>query len=101
MVVEHDGDLVIAGTITTTGSCAGGCDAVFDADYDLPSIEEHAEYMYSNRHLMHVGPTPEEGPFNLSTKVGGMLSELEYAHRYIAQLNERITALEAERTDLQ
>lgn len=100
-VLDSAGNLTIFGEITTGGSCSGGCDAVFAEDYDLPSIREHADFMMENGYLMHVGPTPETGPFNLSTKVGGMLSELEYAHLYIAQLetdlrstNDRLNALE-------
>ena len=100
-VLDSAGNLTIFGEITTGGSCSGGCDAVFAEDYDLPSIREHADFMMDNGYLMHVGPTPETGPFNLSTKVGGMLSELEYAHLYIAQLetdlrstNDRLNALE-------
>jgi hypothetical protein len=89
------GDLTITGEITTSGSCSGGCDLVFDPDYDLPSMDEQAAAMWKNRYLPNVGPTPENGPFNLSTKVGGMLNELEKAHIYIDQLNQRIAKLEA------
>jgi hypothetical protein len=89
------GSITIPGTITTSGSCSGGCDRVFDADYKLPSITEHARQMWANRYLPVVGPTPENGPFNLSDKVGRMLNELEKAHIYIAQLHERIEKLEA------
>lgn len=88
------GNLTIQGRITTNGSCSAGCDAVFDADYNLPSIESHAEYMFANRHLPTVGPT-QSGPIDLSDKVLKMLNELEKAHIYIAQLNERIEVLES------
>jgi hypothetical protein len=100
--LESNGDMVIAGSITTGSgnTCAGGCDVVFADDYDLPSIEEHADFMRSNRYLMHVGPTAESGSFNLSEKVGGMLSELEYAHLYIAQLHENQTQAEVELAEL-
>ncbi|MDF1767937.1 hypothetical protein [Maricaulis sp.] len=87
------GNLTLGGTITTSGSCSGGCDAVFDESYELPSIRDHADFMFENQHLMHVGPTPEDGPFNLSLKLGGMLSELEYAHIYIAQLEGEVSSL--------
>ncbi len=89
------GDLIIAGEITTSGSCSGGCDLVFDAGYDLPSIDQHADEMWKNRHLPAVGPTMESGPFNLSQKVGGMLNELEKAHIYIEQLHKRLEKTEA------
>lgn len=97
-----NGNLTIIGSITTASgnTCAGGCDAVFADDYDLPSIEDHADFMRSNRYLMHVGPTAESGSFNLSEKVGGMLSELEYAHLYIAELNETQARSEMELAEL-
>mgnify|MGYP003629922482 FL=1 len=100
--LESNGDVVIAGSITTGSgnTCAGGCDAVFAEGYDLPSIQDHADFMRSNRYLMHVGPTAESGSFNLSEKVGGMLSELEYAHLYIAELHENQTRSENELTEL-
>jgi hypothetical protein len=91
-----DGDLIIEGEITTSGSCSGGCDFVFSPEYDLPTIEEHAAQMWTNSYLPAIGPTPEDGPFNLTKKVGGMLNELEKAHIYIDQLNQRLVAKENE-----
>ncbi|MCG6902278.1 MAG: hypothetical protein LJE68_06305 [Rhodobacter sp.] len=88
------GDLTITGEITTSGSCSIGCDRVFDAEYDLMPLERHAELMWENRHLPNVGATAEDAPMNLSAKVGGMLNELEHAHIYIDQLNQRIDRLE-------
>lgn len=88
------GDLSITGEITTSGSCSVGCDRVFDADYDLPSIGEHADLMWANKHLPAVGPTAENGPMNLSKKMGGMLNELEKAHIYIEQLHKRLEGAE-------
>jgi len=94
--LDPAGNLTLTGTLTTggAGTCSAGCDRVFDADYPLPSITEQQEMMFSNRHLPNVGPTDENGPFNISHKMGGMLNELEKAHIYIAQLNERISVLE-------
>lgn len=90
------GNLTITGSITTGGpSCTGGCDAVFDVDYDLPTISEHAEQMFALRHLPNVGPTSADQPINLSDKVGRVLNELEHAHLYIVELNDRIAHLEA------
>ncbi len=96
LTLTTDGDLSIAGDLTTGGSgaCSSGCDRVFDKDYDLPTISEHAEYMFKNRHLEAVGPTSEDGPFNVTQKVGGVLNELEKAHIYIAELNARLEKLE-------
>ena len=91
------GDLSINGTLTTTGTTCSttaqpaGCDLVFSDEYKLPTIEEHAEQMYANSYLPNVGPTIENAPFNITEKTGGMLNELEKAHIYIAQLNEKLT----------
>ena len=91
-----EGDVDVTGTLTTGGpTCGGGCDAVFGADYDLPSIEEHAKAMYANKYLPEVGPTVPHAPMNISEKVGTMLNELEKAHIYIAQQEARIKAQEA------
>ncbi|WP_052700747.1 hypothetical protein [Methylocucumis oryzae] len=84
------GNLRIKGTLTTAGSCSGGCDIVFSKDYKLPSIEEHAEQMWQNSYLPAVGQTKEGEPFNISEKTGAMLNELEKAHIYIAQLNQKL-----------
>ncbi|WP_291844252.1 hypothetical protein [Maricaulis sp.] len=89
------GDMTIPGTLTTGGgTCGGGCDAVFEDDFNLPSIEAHAAAMWNNGFLPNVGPTIEGEPINVSDKLGRMLNELETAHIYIAQLNDRLTALE-------
>jgi hypothetical protein len=93
---EGNGDLTIAGTLTTGGPfCGGGCDRVFDPEFDLESLEEHAVFMWEEHHLPGVGPTPEDAPVNLSQKTGGLLNELEKAHIYIEQLHSRLKALEA------
>lgn len=90
--------LTIVGSITTSGTtCGTGCDAVFEEGFALPTIEEHAEAMFSQGYLPNVGPTIENAPINLTDKVGRMLNELETAHIYIAQLNDRIVRLEGER----
>lgn len=103
--IDVNGNMVLTGSITTSGSCSGGCDRVFEETYDMISIDEHAASMFANKYLPNVGATPENGPFNLSTKVGGILNELEHAHVYIDQLNtqlgekeERLATLEAEVT---
>jgi hypothetical protein len=86
--VDIKGNLVTTGTVTTGGpTCGGGCDAVFGADYDLPSIEEHAAQMYANSYLPQVGPTVPHAPMNISERYGNLLNEVEKAHIYIAELN--------------
>jgi hypothetical protein len=96
MRLNANGDVTIAGQLFTAGSCAAGCDRVFDADYPLPTILEQAAMMRAHKHLPNVGPTPEDGPFNITAMTGGMLNELEKAHLYIAQLEERDRARAAE-----
>lgn len=100
MIIQSGGDVTIRGTLTTGGgTCGGGCDLVFTDEYDLPTIEEHAEAMWDNGFLPNVGPTIENEPINVSDKVGRMLNELETAHIYIAELNERLRRLEDESAD--
>ncbi len=99
--VATNGNATVTGTMTTGGgTCGSGCDKVFDADYDLPSIEDHAEEMFANRHLPNVGPTVENAPINVSDKLGRMLNELEKAHIYIADLNEQNKSMAAENIEL-
>ncbi len=105
-VVEVRGDLDVTGTLTTGGpTCGGGCDAVFDADYDLPSIEEHAAQMYAKSYLPEIGPTVPHAPVNISEQYGRVINELEKAHIYIAQLEtearERDQRLEIQNTRLE
>ena len=101
-IVEVRGDLDVTGTLTTGGpTCGGGCDAVFDADYDLPSIEEHAAQMFAAKHLPEVGPTKPLEAINVSERMGTMLNELEKAHIYISELNNEKRTLEAKIEKLQ
>ena len=93
--LDTSGNLIINGTITTGGgTCGGGCDAVFEPGYDLPTIGEHAEQMWENGHLPNVGPTVEGQPIDLTNKVGRMLNELETSHIYIEQLLKKMKALQ-------
>ncbi len=93
-LLTNAGNLTLLGTITTSGSCSTPCDAVFEPDYQLPSIADRAAMMYDLGYLPNVGPTAETGQYDLTTKVLGMLNELEHAHIYISQLNDRIAVLE-------
>ena len=92
--VKQTGDVIVQGTLTTGGTtCGGGCDRVFEAGYDLPSIADHAEKMFELGHLPNVGPTVEGAPFDMTDKVGRMLNELEHAHIYIAELEGEVGRL--------
>ncbi|WP_321335728.1 hypothetical protein [Breoghania sp.] len=86
------------GIVTQGPTCnPGPCDGVFDQDlYEVETIEEHADYMWKNKHLWGVGPTAPDQPFNVTEKTAGVIHELEKAHIYIEQLNKRISALELE-----
>ena len=94
LLLDVDGNLTITGEIFTDGTCSGGCDLVFDPGYELQPIAEHTAQMLALHHLPAVGPTPEQGPFNLSQMTGGMLNELEKAHLYIDQLSSKNRDLE-------
>ena len=98
--VEIGNSLNVLGGITTgtAGSCtvATPCDAVFDpAVYTVPAIEDHAAKMWDQKFLPAVGPTTNQTTFNLTHKVTGVINELEHAHIFIQQLNDRIKVLEA------
>jgi len=97
MEIFNNGDMKIAGSLTTSGgTCGGGgCDLVFSPETKVESIDEHASQMWANSYLPAVGPTVENAPINLSEKTGGMLNELEKAHIYIEQLHRRLAELEA------
>jgi hypothetical protein len=96
MELNGSGNLTITRTIKTADpTCAAGCDAVFDEDYDLPSVEEHAEAMWAKKHLTIVGPTSPNQPVGLSERYGLMLNELETAQIYIEQLQAQIRRQDA------
>ncbi|MBI9104917.1 MAG: hypothetical protein JEY99_21045 [Spirochaetales bacterium] len=92
-------------------NCNGGfynsgtwvADYVFQDDYSIPSIEEHGESMWINKHLPNVSGKDALGdePYNMSERREQILSELEIAHIYIEQLNETIMNLEERITDLE
>lgn len=83
--VDINGKLVINGTQVTP-------DYVFDSDYRLESIEEHAEFMWKNKHLPALpgAAANEKGGVDIVSHQYGTLEELEKAHIYISQLNEQL-----------
>lgn len=93
VVISNDG-LNVNGTISLNGGQIHP-DYVFGADYALPSIEDHAEYMWTNAHLPKVGAATvgEDGQprLDIGKKTLGMLEELEIAHIYIDELNKKIS----------
>jgi hypothetical protein len=100
-IIASTGDMTIRGSLFTSGpDCSTGCDDVLEPDFPLESIEEHAEAMLGSGYLPAVGPTLPRAQINVSQKIGGILNELEKAHLYIIQLNERLAEQEAELTRL-
>jgi hypothetical protein len=83
------GTLDVQGTIFLSGTQVHP-DFVFEPTYNLESIDEHAQYMWSNKHLPAVGKGEydENGMarIELGKQQVGLLEELEKAHIYIDQL---------------
>ncbi|MBN1779559.1 hypothetical protein JW948_00400 [bacterium] len=88
-----------AGTLDVYGSIyqSGGvlhADYVFEEDYELESIEEHAKFMWGNKHLKSIPKlkTNEDGQeiVEIGSHRKGIVEELEKAHIYIEQLNKKI-----------
>ncbi len=92
--------LNVNGAISTTVSGQVHPDYVFENDYKLESIEEHAAFMWKNKYLSSVGPGVhnEDGDavINVSEKMMGVLEELEKAHIYIEQMHKRLSKKEAQ-----
>lgn len=97
--------IYVDGNIKRTGTCSA--DYVFEPNYNLETIEEHAKFMWENKCLSAI-PRPEkteDGKYTIEIgeQQTGLLEELEKAHIYIAQLKElldkqeqRIASLETE-----
>lgn len=93
--VDINGKLVINGFDVTP-------DYVFEPDYALESIEEHADLMWQNKHLPALPGAAENGENGVDVVKHqfGVLEELEKAHIYIAQLNETLKELQVEIAEL-
>jgi hypothetical protein len=99
------GNLLMAGTLQVFGPIEQHGvvihpDFVFEPGYELETIEEHAEHMWEHKHLKAVPKArqDEQGRevIEIAEHRAGMLEELEKAHIYIAQLNERLREQEEE-----
>ncbi len=79
-------------------------DYVFEPDYSLESIEDHAAYMWENKHLPAVGAGQydDEGRavIDFTARSQAVLEELEKAHVYIATMNGQLTELRAQVEEL-
>jgi len=96
------GKLDVNGTIYQRGSSLHS-DYVFKPGYELESIEDHAEYMWREKHLQAIpkATVNEDGKqvIEVGANSKGILEELEKAHIYIEDLNKRIKILEAKLAD--
>jgi hypothetical protein len=95
------GTLDVNGTIYQRGAVLHA-DYVFEPNYKLEPIEEHSRYMWKYKHLKAVPKSKVDEKGRQVVEIGantkGILEELEKAHVYIQQLNERIKILEAKIT---
>ncbi len=91
------GRLDVNGAIYQKGK-ALHADYVFESEYRLESIEEHAGFMWSNKHLKAVPKAKADENGMEIVEVGahrrGIVEELEKAHIYIEQLHQRLKAME-------
>ena len=75
-------------------------DYVFASGYKLESIEEHADFMWEEKHLSAIPKAVVDKNGYEVVDVGnhrkGIVEELEKAHIYIEQLNNNIKKLEDE-----
>ena len=90
------GTLDVNGTIYQRGSRLHA-DYVFQPNYRLESIEKHAAFMWREKHLSSLPKAVVDTQGNEVINVGdhrrGVVEELEKAHIYIDQLNEKNKAL--------
>ena len=91
--------------ITGTGSIVHRttqihADYIFDTDYELESIEQHAATMVNKKHLSSIPPPQKDETGHPIVDYGslmrGLLEELEKAHIYIAKVNNAISEQQKE-----
>jgi hypothetical protein len=91
------GKLDVNGTIYQRGAVLHA-DYVFEPGYKLESIDEHSAFMWKYKHLKAVPKAKVDEKGQEMVEIGannrGILEELEKAHVYIYQLNEKIKQLE-------
>ena len=91
------GRLDVNGTIYQRGAQLHA-DYVFEPDFEMPTIEEHAAAMWQSRHLNAIPAPRTDADGTEVIDVGayrrGMLEELELAHIYIEQLRKQNRELE-------
>lgn len=82
----------VLGTVSINGSYHA--DYVFEPHFDLESIDEHANYMWQEKHLKAIPSAKSGDNIDLGKRQQNIIEELEKAHIYIEQLNKRLKALE-------
>jgi hypothetical protein len=97
-------EITPTGSILHRGSTIHA-DYVFEPDFALESIDEHAEFMWSNKHLPGIAPARKDENgldiVDLGQDRRGVVEELEKAHIYIDQLNDRLTDRERRLAELE
>lgn len=92
-----NGTLDVNGSIFQRGKQLHA-DYVFESEYKLESIEQHAKFMWKNKYLKAIPKMLLDENGNEIVEIGshqkGILEELEKGHIYIEQLLNRIKSLE-------
>ncbi|MFC1478351.1 hypothetical protein ACFL57_02710 [Candidatus Margulisiibacteriota bacterium] len=84
--------LEVIGTVSANAYVTAGvpADYVFEADYNLKTIEEQAAFMWANKHLPAIqGAAELDGKINIAVRLEQAVEELEKAHVYIEQMNKK------------
>jgi hypothetical protein len=101
--LHPNGTLDVNGTIYQRGAQIHA-DYVFEDDFEIDTIEGHAEKMWDAKHLPGVPSREYDDEGREMVEIGrqrsGILEELEIAHIYIEQLNKQIKELREEVRDL-
>jgi hypothetical protein len=101
--------LDVSGAINFSGSLLQNgevlfSDFVFENNYQLETIEEHADFMWKNKHLpaiLSAKEIKEAGSYDVIERREQILEELEKAHIYIDQLNNKIKNLSVKNKELE
>lgn len=115
MTIEEDGEIGIgtinpghaldvvgaiqaSDSILVNGTKLTVPDYVFEDDFELPGIKEHAQEMYDKNHLPAAKSAEhiKEHGYNIAEEAMAHRKELELAHIYIDKLLTRLEALEVE-----
>ncbi|GEM_PF-6027930 len=97
------GKLDVNGTIYQRGSVLHA-DYVFEPGYKLETIDEHANFMWREKRLKAIPVSVIENGqdvVEIGGRSKGILEELEKAHIYIAQMNEKLKKLETQNAELE